>query len=63
MLVNYHRHRSFFYIPQDIDIKNDGTYGLRCHPKHRKAARKLKFPFSAPPSGIKPGLSALQASE
>ena len=25
---------SFFYVPQDIDIMRDGTYGLKCHPKH-----------------------------
>ena len=52
MLVNYHRHGSFFYVPQDIDIKRNGTYGLKCHPKHWKA----------PQPGYKPGPSALQPS-
>ena len=27
-------HSSFFYVPQDIDIKRDGTNGLKCLPKH-----------------------------
>ena len=34
-------HSSFFYVPQDIEIKRDGTYGLKCHPKHWATRSKL----------------------
>ena len=27
-------HSLFFYVPPDIDIKRDGTNGLKCLPKH-----------------------------
>ena len=34
-------HRSFFYVPPDIDIKRDGTYGLKCFPKHWATRSRL----------------------
>ena len=40
-------HSSFFYVPQ-VDIKRDGTYGLKCHPKHWATRIKLSCRRTAP---------------